>query len=276
MNIAGIVILYNPDSSVFDNIKSYIEELDRLYVFDNSESLDKSVTEKIQELPRVQYISFHENKGISFALNTALQLSKAYQFLLTMDQDSKFYPGMMQKYKNIIETKYSNDDTAAMFCVNQDGVEQGKSEVECVDRAITSGSILNVEIANKIGGFDENLFIDEVDNEFCYRAQSYGYKILSFTKIQMIHHLGDPIPCSLFGIRFKALNHNKIRKYYMVRNSVYVMKKYPKASGHCLLELTKIFIKLVFLEPDKINRILFMTRGIKDALTGKMGKIDIV
>ena len=72
MNIAGVVILYNPDENVINNIKSYLEELDCLYVFDNTETANEILVEKIKCLPRVRYISFCENKGISFALNTVL------------------------------------------------------------------------------------------------------------------------------------------------------------------------------------------------------------
>lgn len=272
MNIAGVVIIYNPDEDVINNIKSYLEELDCLYVFDNTETANEILIEKIKCLPRVRYISFCENKGISFALNTVLKTEKRYQFLLTMDQDSRFYTGMMAKYKELIEENYKDNNSVAVFSVYQDGMKLKSNEIQSVERAITSGSIIDIPIAIKLGGFDENLFIDEVDNEFCYRAQLHGYHILCFPQIKMLHHLGDPIPGSLFGVKFKGLNHNKLRKYYITRNNIYVMKKYPKVAGYCCKELMKIFIKLLLVEPDKMNRLLYMCRGVKDALTGKMGK----
>ena len=36
MNLAGSVILYNPDSSVINNINTYVEMVSVLYVIDNS------------------------------------------------------------------------------------------------------------------------------------------------------------------------------------------------------------------------------------------------
>ena len=36
MKLAGVVVLYNPDQKVLDNISSYIDELDVLYLVDNS------------------------------------------------------------------------------------------------------------------------------------------------------------------------------------------------------------------------------------------------
>lgn len=41
MKLAGVVVLYNPDQKVLDNISSYIDELDVLYLVDNS-SVDNS------------------------------------------------------------------------------------------------------------------------------------------------------------------------------------------------------------------------------------------
>ena len=191
-----------------------------------------------------------------------------------MDQDSRFYPGMMANYKKLIEEQYSENTAIAMYSVYQEGMKLKGNETQYVERAITSGSVVDIRIAGTIGGFDENLFIDEVDNEFCYRAQLHGYKILCFPQIKMQHHLGDPIPGNLFGVKFKGLNHNKLRKYYITRNNIYVIKKYPKVTGYCFKELMKILIKLLLVEPDKTSRILFMFKGVKDALKGKMGKLE--
>lgn len=47
---------------------------------------------------------------------------------------------------------------------------------------ITSGNIINISIALSCGGFDENLFIDSVDEEFCIRCQKYGFLLYEYTK----------------------------------------------------------------------------------------------
>lgn len=36
MNLAGVVILYNPDDGIIDNIMSYAPFLEHLFIFDNS------------------------------------------------------------------------------------------------------------------------------------------------------------------------------------------------------------------------------------------------
>ena len=37
IKLAGVVVLYNPDDNYIDNINSYINDIDLLYIIDNSE-----------------------------------------------------------------------------------------------------------------------------------------------------------------------------------------------------------------------------------------------
>ena len=89
-----------------------------------------------------------QNRGISYALNYALKATELYQFLLTMDQDSKFCSGMMKKYKAILHNNYSNDNSIAMYAVNVNSFEETNCVPVIVDHAITSGSVVNVQTIN--------------------------------------------------------------------------------------------------------------------------------
>ena len=42
MKFAGVVVAFNPSDIVVDNIKTYINNIDKLYVVDNSENTDNS------------------------------------------------------------------------------------------------------------------------------------------------------------------------------------------------------------------------------------------
>ena len=274
MHIAGVIILYNPEQDVFNNIVSYLGALDCLFVVDNSEQPNEELIAKIKELPRIEYISFGKNTGISYALNTVLRLSDHYEFLLTMDQDSRFAVGVMNEYKRMIKVYHEKDKSVAMFSVNYEEEGNLETEVRVVERAITSGSIVNIQIAKALGGFDEKLFIDEVDAEFCYRARLNGYKIINFIKIHMQHHLGSSMQVNKLGFEFTVWNHSAIRKYYIIRNSIYLMKKYPDYRAYYIKAVFKFFIKTILAERDRKNKIHFMYKGIRDAVTGKMGELE--
>lgn len=273
--LAGVVVLYHPDEEVFDNIKRYRKALDILFVLDNTEEPSEYTAQFFSTFSNVQYIAFHQNMGLSYALNYALKAASKYTYLLTMDQDSYFSEEMLAKYKLYI-TQCENDpffSNIAMYSVHYSGLKVKSNEnKKYVISAITSGSVLNVRIAKTLGGFDENLFIDEVDDEFCYRAKDAGYKVLFFGDIELIHHLGNPRQYSFFKYQFTVLNHGPIRKYYIVRNRLYVAKKFPWIKRYYMKLILKMLIKIILFEKNKGKKIKYIMRGIEDYKNKRMGK----
>ena len=67
--IAGVIVLYNPPETVIDNISSYLPYLEKLYIVDNSTIFNSTLTYKLKELPKVEYITEQKNLGIARALN---------------------------------------------------------------------------------------------------------------------------------------------------------------------------------------------------------------
>ena len=166
MNIAGVVILYHPDiQQLSDNIQTYLSGLKQLYVYDNSETKTPDIEEVLFKLnPSIQYYYFNANEGIAKRLNQAMDQAaiNQYDYLLTMDQDSSFKEGDFEKYKTLIQA--SAFDNVAQFGVNcQPDFTFPKEQPEVALTLITSGSILNLSLAKKVGSFNETLFIDFVD-----------------------------------------------------------------------------------------------------------------
>lgn len=277
MKLAGTVTFYRCDVEHFlENINSYIEELDILYVLDNNEQGNQDVS-IFSKYPKIKYVKFGENRGISAALNYVLQKVQidGYDFLLTMDQDSSFLPNTMHLYKKLVQSyENTHPSSVAVYSVNYNynsalNIHQDISRQ--IHVAITSGSIIPVNLSIKLGGFDEKLFIDEVDTEFCYRAERAGYKIIEFPGITMKHAFGNRTYHSFLGYKFNTLNHNAIRKYYITRNKIYVMKKYPSVRGRYIIELIKMIVKVLLVETNKLNKLYYIWNGIIDAKAKRMG-----
>lgn len=274
MKLAGVVTLYHPDEEVLENIKSYMGELDQLYVIDNTEVPDVNWSKKFSAIDRVRYVSFHDNKGISFALNYVLKEAKDFDFLLTMDQDSKFPEGMVKKYKeSLADYEAMHPGMVGMYAVNYTGKEADAVPRE-ISAAITSGAVLPVMIARKIGGFDEALFIDEVDSEYCYRARKRGYHIVEFSDITLHHDIGARTYHTICGFRYNTFNHAPIRRYYIVRNMIYVARKYPEIRMFYIMHIAKLIVKVLLAEKDKWNKTKHIFRGGRDAILGHMGKVE--
>jgi len=277
--LSAVVILYHPDATCSDNIKSYLEHVDILYVIDNSPQKNDFPADIIKS-PKVKYFSDLENRGIATRLNEALQYSAAagYDWLLTMDQDSSFEKDALMNYKKCI-AGFPNPNEVAMF-----GVEYGQKAIQedCspVDAAnlITSGSIVNIKTARELNGFDENLFIDEVDFEYCYKAKLKGLRIVKFENIHLSHRIGEQSNFrSLKNLKVtKRALHSPIRTYYMIRNHFYVQKKYGKLYPDVFQKRRKdVFTSVknnLIYGKSKIKTLLSFIKGYRDYRRNRFGK----
>jgi len=276
MKIAGTVILYNPDESIYKNIESYIYGIDVLIIVDNSEDINESLINKLnQNFSNIIYKKNKKNLGIAKALNIACNeaLERKCDWLLTMDQDSFF--NNFNSYKEFLYSKYYYSHMVAIIAPVWHNVDKMNSsqkiEEKEVSIVITSGNFLNLSLFNNIGGFNEKLFIDEVDHDYCLSARSLNYKIIELNGVVLNHSLGDTIN----GIG----QHNYIRRYYITRNSLYMWKKYRKVSKRysffaTFKALKKSIKKVIKLEENKLLKIKSIILGIFDFLRNKYGKRD--
>lgn len=283
MNIAGTVILYNPEDAVLTNILSYFPSLSHLYIYDNSSVESVEIKQWANDTPNASYFFSGQNEGISKRLNQAatLALSDGHKWLLTMDQDSFFEKKELEKYFTTLQAA-TNKDEVAMF-----GIEYEKKTADSIDSStdiisiehlITSGSILNLMLFTEIGEFDEALFIDEVDLEYCYRSITKGFKILKLKNVFLQHSLGK---ISEFR-SFKSLKltprtlHSPLRVYYMVRNYLYVSKLYPnKFKENAIIRkgalLNRIKNNLIYGK-ERMALITLLFCAYRDFKINKMGK----
>lgn len=281
--IAGCVILYNPDADVVTNIASYIDCLDLLYVVDNQhgDSVIEQLSRRYQE--KIVPIRHNENMGIAFSLNEALKLAKdKYDFLLTMDQDSRFSPASMARFKSEV-LRFDWAKTLAIgAAIESFGFEEPADTSirwKQTVNMITSGNIISVKNALAIGGYDEALFIDEVDSDFCFRGIKASYELYTNTGgVYLLHSLGNPSYHKYFGHITKVQNHNKIRKYYIFRNRLVVLFRHGRMMGakRCWNYYIKANINLIrgvlFFEDDKLGKLKHITKGLIDFLTNRLGK----
>jgi rhamnosyltransferase len=236
MNVSGVVILYYPDEkAIINNIGSYIDYVERLIVFDNSNSRSEFVETVKSISSKILFISNVDNEGIAKPLNKALEfIAGKSAGLLTMDQDSFFDPENASRYFDSFDKLFSASEEVAVVCPNH-SVPKGTKKVDSnyteVTRAITSGSIINTAVCRKLNGFDEKLFIDDVDLEYCYRCILAGYKIMQFDNIYLNHSLGTSKRTGYFLIFRKSVRtvHSPTRVYYMVRNFLYVAARYENS-----------------------------------------------
>lgn len=279
-DIAGVVVLYNPDEKVLNNIQTYSKDLDKIYIIDNSEREVESVN-NIKALVKANYIKERSNIGISRALNKAAELAvnDGYKFLLTMDQDSKASTNMLSNMIEFLNSINFNEIAILSPFHKYENYErkQKKNNAEEVLVVPTSGNILNLEAYKSIGNFLDFLFIDYVDIEFCLRARKLGYKVIQLNNIILKHPLGNLTERGFLSRRIAVTNHPPIRLYYRIRNRIYVIKRYFFVFPVYIFSVLKMIVgdifKVIIYESDKKRKISAVITGLRDGIMNKFGKV---
>ncbi len=274
-SFAGVVILYHPDDRVEENIRSYLPQLDLLVVFDNSPEISESLKSFFRSSAKIHYHGDGRNHGMAAGLNfgASKALEYGYQWLLTMDQDSRFET-------NALETiiQFSKNQKQVGIVSPRHDLE-GKSpvwnprEYEEVSYVMTSGNLLNLQAYSKAGPFLEKLFIDYVDYEYCLRLRRAGYRVSVMNRAILLHSLGKIEPRSFLGLAFHPTNHSPERRYYMTRNRLYVMTKYPRFAITEAWAWAKEMVKFFLFEEKRILKLRFMIRGARDFFKGCYGPL---
>lgn len=276
MKIAACVVLYNPSSTYVENVLSYLDDVDRCFVIDNSEN-DFHLDTSLVDNPKIKYIKFGENKGIGYALKIASEeaIKEGFDYLLTMDQDSKLSPDAFDKFQKFI----SANDVRNIAQISLNTTEFKKDDDEKVktkevDMCITSGCFVDLKLYKKIGGFNEQLFIDLVDFDLSHQFIEAGYKIVVLLDAYIIHKIGEPIQLKrkILGKTIISSNHSPIRYYYIYRNELFLYKQDKSFFKNVHKNHKKDVWRMLLCEKQKRLKLKMIRRGKRDAKKGKLGK----
>ncbi len=276
--VAAVVVLYHPGPDVVENIRTWSGQVAVVYAIDNSETPDAVIIESLGTLPNLTYMPIGENRGMAAALNAGAVLAVAagYDFLLTMDQDSRATPEMVALMIRCISWEGGeNIGIIAPFHVTQGLIYREKgAPCENVMTPMTSGSLLNLQAYRAAGPFRNDLFIDFVDNEYCLRLKKSGFRVLRANQAILHHIVGDT---RRYG-PFVATNHPPLRRYYKTRNRLLVNSLYRwDFPGHCLFDrvrLAKEIVSILLFEREKAAKFRMMWRGYLDYRHGRFGKYE--
>lgn len=280
--ICGVVVLYNPDVQVISNINSYASDLDEIYLYDNSINKNYIIEDLLKSIPNAVYIDKEDNLGLPVAFNEVAEIakSKGNTWMITFDQDSIAENGMIEAMRKFADSNYC-DEKIAIIAPTVNEVDEKKDMPDIYysyfDKVIQSGAMHNLHIYSKIGGYDENLFIDEVDNEYCVRCIVNGYKIIKLNNALLMHNQQDDNVEKLF-IEGTTVFINKFsadRYYYRYRNALYCYDKYkdsyPLYALDCKNSIRKMKLQLKY-DNDKEIHEEAVRQAIEDYNNGKYGR----
>lgn len=285
MKIAAVIILYHPPQDFITNLKSYYNYIDKVFIFDNT-GTESGIGEHLQKLSKVEFIQNHNNEGIAYPLNAGAKkaILEDFEWMLMMDQDSYFSENSISSYFNCFN-KYVGKENIAMFGTRYGRLNNPSSETfepAEVNELIISGTLVNLNLFKQTGNFDEALFIDFVDHDYCIRAKRMGLSIIQFPNIYLSHQLGTEVYRSsiktLFLIKKRKSIHSPLRCYYMYRNYLYLKKKYEGSDIPLLKNIRGTtkgnILNSIFYGRDTVRTIKYFIAARNDYEKNKMGRIE--
>lgn len=275
----------------------------RVYLIDNSPLYSQERESYLKTIPGSFYYHNKNQGGIAgaqnFACNKAIQ--DGYEWIMTMDQDSNFEKEDLDYYLQLFTEWQLQDSSAKSFTprvyfadgaiptftklirfkilspikriiLRQKNLQKAGTPVNMHDWkgpeieyptlfVPASANIINLKIWEQLGKFDESLIIDQVDNDFNIRLTDAGYKIIKFNKPAFSHYLGE----KKFTIFNKHTPHyNSFRLYYIFRNHLIMINRYPKYQKEYKKILKYFIIENCIFNWKAISNIFLFLKAYKD------------
>jgi rhamnosyltransferase len=284
-SVCAVVVTYHPDAVVLKNLSAIRPQVQGLLVVDNGSSEERRnhLRRGAREVG-FTLIENGDNLGIATALNIGAKWaqSEGYTWLALFDQDSTAPPDFIDTMCRAYDTNSRRERVALLVPRYIDSrlgtplppiyADNGSLQV-----AMTSGSLMPIAIFSQEGWFEESLFIDGVDYEYCLRLRSNGYSVEECTEAVLLHAPANFTEYRVNGSRlFVTSNYSAERRYYRDRNKIWLMRKYcrryPAFFLSTLSNSVTDCLKILLVEKDKRRKVFYMALGVRDGLLGRMGK----
>lgn len=263
MRLLSIVVTYYPEKELLEkNIYAFIDYVDKVLIWENTPESERDKY-RFVEHEKVEYHGDALN-SISHALNYAWKyaVDNEYDYLLTMDQDS-----LWDNFEYFKKNTVGNVNVPYGIWCPQINDNVMTLLYQPTDSSITSGTLIPVDIISKVGGWNEFFAIDSVDTEFFAHVKSIGIGVYRIGNSLLVQRFGNPQKKKFFYCSFELRNDSPKRLYYIYRNYVIAMRKYPTnkslRNGFHNVWLKRIKW-ILFFENDGLRKFLAILKGIFD------------
>ena len=290
--VTAILVIFEP---ILIDLKKIVHQheknFDSIILVNNSPKISlKTFQSKITSV-----IYNNLNIGLAAALNVGILEAKkrGAEMVALFDQDSRLSDDFSKRMLQLINSNHDYKNTAVFSPIYLNKVtniygsiinfkpfrlvrtEPDKSEnISYPQYVITSASFIPMTVLDKIGLMCEELFIDFVDIEWCLRARSSGYSIVSFSQVEIEHYLGDS-SISFMGTNYPI--HTPIRMYYNFRNSLYLYRLKRIDINWRIVDAARNLFRFMFymlFVSNRISYIKYIAKGYYHGFIKKMGKLE--
>lgn len=294
--VASVTVTFNPDPDrLIRQIDALRRQVDDVLIVDNG-----SATPSIASIARSQgacVVELAENRGVASGFNIGIRKAHARgaEFVLLLDHDSIPSSDMVARlvdgYRtaqtaselpvaavgpSIIDTRDDREYPFIRLGWLRNAHLRGTQDAQLIpcDFLISSGALLAVDHVAAIGEFDESLFIDSVDFEWCCRARALGFALVGVSAARLDHWLGDERRPVVGDTALVV--HSPQRIYYMTRNRLLLYRRayVPfKWKAKDVLRLIAKFAATMALLPPRRAYARMTWLGICHGLAGHGGKL---
>ncbi len=296
MTILGaLIILFHPSEAQLARAVAMRERCDRLLVVDNSPLPDARAAIMLGEAGVA--LQHHGNRnGIAGAFNCGLStlFDSGVEAVALFDQDSEapadYFTVMRERCASMSGRAFlagprifdENDQrflpelATSGLAVERLAIQADVPLQRCAF-LISSGCVVSREAFARLGRFDEALFIDHVDTEYCLRALLRNVPVYVVPSLVLLHRIGSRSRHKLGPLELTTMNHPGFRRYYSARNAMQLALQYglrlPVAIVPNVLTLWQI-VQILLLEKHKAAKLKAIAQGVFDGFFGRMGPLE--
>jgi len=297
--LGAVVVTYHPDSDFAQRLVAIRREFETVIVVDNS--THTGVQPHLAHVCEggAIFLPNRENVGLARALNRGFGelAARGFEHAIAFDQDSTPGPEFAAA---LLRTKARAHKSTVVIGANW--FDEGRpgfdsrhlrlnrgfpllfsrvaaaSDLEQVTCVITSGSLFCLQAWETLGGFDESLFLDLVDTEYCLRARASGLRIAVSAAARLAHRRGAKKPVHCAGRTWWPAFMPPLRLRYLWRNRMLVAMRHGWRVPHWIMfELAysaKLIAEITLLEDQKLAKLAACGRGLWDGLLSADGPIS--
>lgn len=198
MKLDIVFVSYNSEKWLERNIQSILKtdydlkNISLLYCDNNSTDNTVDIIKKIKQkyekrFNKIEYIVSNKNKGFGYGNNLAAKLGDSpYIFIFNIDTEVN-----KDTFKLLEQKIKESDDSFGMWELAQRPYEHPKYfDPITGETSWASGACMVVkrDVFEKLGGFDENIFMYCEDVEISWNFRKHGYKIKYLYDVPITHY----------------------------------------------------------------------------------------
>lgn len=277
---AIVVVLFHPTADDLANLRRLAQTAAHLVVIVNA--LADEAAHSLPDANAATIVRNERNMGLARALNQGIDTAfgAGADYVLLLDQDSRPPADLLEKMVasfQVIERSPGRRPACAAPLLLDRKAHKTLSPPEPNSGTLaTSGSLISRTAWESVGPMWEDLFIDGIDHEWCFRARARGFDTMTVPDVVMEHDMGE-VGVNLFG-RFRPIHRSPLRHYFIVRNTLWLSRRHYIPRGWRLSELVKLLYRApvyVIVSRDRRRSLRSIGHALLDGVTGSQARQPI-